>query len=583
MAYFSQEELNSIREKADIVDVVSHYIPVEKHNNSYRAVCPFHDDHDPSMNLNPNMQIYKCFACGAGGNVFSFVQNYEHVSFVQAVETVANLVGVSVSTHASASLPQADPQHARYYTLLQDAIKFSMYELNSEEAEKEKAYLEKRGLNEKVREKFEIGYIPDHNKLYKFLHAKEYSDADMIAVNLARNTESGIQDVFYKRITFPIHDENGHPIGFSARSIDPNNPSKYINTTNTDIYVKGNVVFNAHRAKQEARRQRKIYLCEGVTDVIAFDTAGISNAVCTLGTSCTNEQMRAIKKMSREVVFCYDGDNAGQHATMRGIQMALDIGCQVSVVENKTGKDPDEIVRQDGKEALLAMVSKPISWIEFALQYEESRTNMDSYLEKKAYVEKAQQYISRLQDDISKKYFTDLVSKKTGFEVSVQASAAPVDVKPSAIVRKVVPDGIAIAQEQILCMMLKYPSACRIYEDELGYLLDPKDQALAIRILNHVHKTGRCDPQVLMDECEEQELQNLLTSILSSDMYSMELDESVLRGMMNKVRYAYLLDEKKSLLEQMSSTLNPDTRAMLMRKYTSCLQKLRGYIHEEDH
>ena len=167
MAYFSQEELNSIREKADIVDVVSHYIPVEKHNNSYRAVCPFHDDHDPSMNLNPNMQIYKCFACGAGGNVFSFVQNYEHVSFVQAVETVANLVGVSVSTHASAFLPQADPQHARYYALLQDAIKFSMYELNSEEAEKEKAYLEKRGLNEKVREKFEIGYIPDHNKLYR--------------------------------------------------------------------------------------------------------------------------------------------------------------------------------------------------------------------------------------------------------------------------------------------------------------------------------------------------------------------------------------------------------------------------------
>lgn len=580
MAYFSQEELDSIRKKADIVEVVSHYLPIHKKGNSYKVVCPFHDDHDPSMILNPDLQIYKCFVCGAGGNVFSFVQNYEHVSFPESVEKVADLVGVTLSEHPVEKKTE-NPVYAKYYSILNEAIRYSMYEIDSAEAVREKEYLEKRGLTKSVRDRFQIGYVPDHNKLYNFLHAKGYEDADLIAVNLVRNTGTGIQDVFFKRITFPIHDENGNPVGFSARTIDPNNDSKYINTTNTEIYVKGNIVYNAHRAKQEARRQRKIYVCEGVTDVIAFDVAGMPNAVCTLGTSCTEEQLRCIKRLSREIVFCYDGDAAGQHATMRGIQMARAIGCEVSVVENTTGKDPDEIVRQDGREALQQLASRQISWIEFAIKYEESRTNMDSYLEKKEFVEKIQGYIRQLPDEMDRKYFRDLISTKTGLDIR-EDDARPIDPVEHKPLHKVVPDGTQIAEEYILSMMMRYPSACRLFEEELGYLLDEKRQVLATMILNQVHKTGSCDPSVVMDSCSDPSLQNVLAGILSKDVFQQELDKEVFEGMIRKVKYEYLQSEVKALHEQLTGTLNATSRQILLQKYTECLQKLRGYIHEED-
>jgi DNA primase catalytic core len=178
----------------------------------------------------------------------------------------------------------------------------------------------------------------------------------MVAVNVARTGSQGVGDVYSNRITFPIHDAHGHPIGFSARTMDPNNPSKYVNTTDTVLFHKSDIVYNAHRARMAARREGKIYVCEGVTDVIAFARAGIENAVCTLGTACTKSQIRLLKSLAPRIVFCYDGDNAGQNATMKAGRLARSEGCDVSVVDNRTGLDPDELLKTP--EGTLEIVTK---------------------------------------------------------------------------------------------------------------------------------------------------------------------------------------------------------------------------------
>ncbi len=584
MAYISEQEINAVREKADIVDIIGHYLPIEKRGNAYRAVCPFHDDHDPSLNINTERQIYKCFVCGAGGNVFGFVQNYEKISFPEAVGKVADMVGFSLSVNPAQTQRKVDPVKQPLYEVLRETITFTKYELNSLSGKREKEYLVNRQMDEETIDRFDIGFNPPNDALYRFLHAKGYSDEDIVRTNVGRMTTGGMHDVFSSRITFPIHDAFGNPVGFSARTLDPDNPSKYINTTETELYVKGNLVYNAHRARDIARKAGKLYICEGVTDVIAFDRAGIQNVVCTLGTACTVEQIALMKRLSVHLIFCYDGDRAGQNATVKAIRLARSQGCEVSVIDNQTGKDPDEILRQDGKEALLSLSRKEITWMEFYLHFEAARTNLDSYLEKKEFIQKAQAEIATLQDEMDRKYYTDLVSSMTGIHVEYQKKEqAPVytknNVKP---VHMAVPIGIEKAEEQILIMMLKYPSASIVFEEDLGYLIDEQKQHLAMMILDMVHTSGTVDPLVLLDRADDQSVRNLITSLISSPFYDMEYDSGMLKGAIRKVKRTYLENESQEYRKQLTTELNPEVKKLVVQKYTECLNKLRQYIDEEE-
>ncbi|MDD6229999.1 MAG: DNA primase [Lactimicrobium massiliense] len=586
MAYLSEDEINAVRAKADIVDVISHYLQVHKQGRMYKAVCPFHDDHDPSLNINPDMQIYKCFVCGAGGNVFSFVQRYEHVSFPEAVGKVADMIGFPLSSSPVKKKREVDPHRQRLYDALQETINYTMYELNSTDGAAARSYLKGRGMDDHTLERFQIGWNPEGDSLTRFLHAKHYEDQTLTAVNVSRITSQGLQDVFASRITFPIHDAYGNPVGFSARTMDPDNPAKYINTTQTEIYVKGQLVYNAHRAKEEARRAGRIYICEGVTDVIAFDRAGIANAVCTLGTACTQEQIRLIRHLAPLLVFCYDGDQAGQNATWRAVQMARKENCEVAVIDNRTGKDPDEILRQDGKEALQNLAAKEISWMDFYLSYMEKRTNLNSYLEKKEFITQASQIAETITDEMDRKYLLDQASRITGIQAVYTPRQEEISVPmPSSQlhVSHVAPAaGNDKAEEQILMMMLKYPGASRIFEDELGYLLNPQRQTLAVMILEMVHQQGKADPQVLMDRTQDQQIRDLISALVCSEAYEMDFDASMLSGAIRRVKITYLQNEADAYKQQLLTDLNPQSRALLMKQYTECVSQLRRYLDEEN-
>ena len=577
MVRIREDDINAIRSKADIVDIISRYLPVSKKGKSYTALCPFHDDHSPSLSISEDKQIYKCFVCGAGGNVFSFVQNYEKITFPEAVVKVAELIDYPLQYEADTVREQVDPHKATLYRILDDTIKYSMYELNS--APEQKQYLVDRGLDERVRDRFEIGYNPPGDALYRFLKAKGYQDRDLFACNVIRNASQGFGDVFSDRIMFPIHDAKGHPVGFSARTLDPRNASKYINTNETELFEKGRLVYNAHRAAAEARRQGKIYVTEGVTDVIAFDRAGVPNCVCTLGTSCTKDQIRILKDLSARIVFCYDGDDAGQNATFRAGKMAIAAGAMVSVIRNSGGMDPDEIIRSGGKEALRDLLKNEISWGEFVLNYLSRNVNFDNYLEKKEFAQQAMKEIELLNDAFDRQYFRNEIEKMTGLHTEERRRP-----EQQAVRRKEIriPSGIQDAEELILMYMIRNPHAVSRFEEKLGFLSDPVRSKTAMLVVDRTRKKSVCTPADLIDATENEDVRQLVTKLATDERFDREYDEAILDGAMRRVR-SYVIEKNiESLSEQLKQPMNDESRMILLQKYQESMQERRRYIDEDD-
>ena len=580
MVRLDQTEIDTIRSHADIVDVISHYVSVEKSGKNYKCICPFHDDHDPSLSISEDLQIYKCFVCGSGGNVFTFVQNYEKVSFVEAVERVCELTGQKLSVQPVSVSKPVDPHIDSLHKILDETIRFTSYQLDTSAGTIAKEYLKKRGLDQSVIENFGIGFNPSGNVLSKFLKAKGYVEKNLVEANVSLVTQQGLMDVFSDRITFPIHDANGNPIGFSARSMNPDNPSKYINTNETELFKKGNIVYNYHRARSSARHNGRIYICEGVTDVIAFYRAGLTNAVCTLGTSCTSAQISLLKRAAARLVFCYDGDHAGQAATYRAGKMALNEGCEISIVLNRTGKDPDEIIASDGSEGLRNLVSHEISWMEFVLSYLSSETNMESYLDKKKMADTAMMEINQLKDRTEKEYFTRQLSEMTGFHLTADYS----DHVPQAVEKPrgltEIPNGLERAEEQILAMMFTSNEAVRKFEEEIGYLVSKDAQTLAMMIVDEVHSRGKCDPASLMDKTEDSTIRDRIARILSNPEWMNEYDASRMDGAIRAVKIRLLDDEASQYRDQLTQALNGTSMQVLMQKYNECLKERRQLIEQ---
>lgn len=585
----SDEEISAVRSSADIADIIGRYIPLIKKGKSFTAVCPFHDDHAPSLSISQDKQIYKCFVCGAGGNVFTFVQNFEQISFPEAVIKVAELIGHPLTVSSKDFVKKIDPHKEACYKVLNEAIHYMMYTLNSSASSLNKEYLLNRGIDSKLIEMFQIGYNDDADSLYKFLHAKGYRDSDLIATNLSRISDTGIHDVFTSRITFPIHDAEGNPIGFTARTLDPNVSSKYINTTETEFYVKGNTVYNLHRAKAESRKIGFTIVVEGVTDVIAFAKVGVFNVCATLGTACTNTQLKLLKQCSSTIMFCYDGDNAGQAATYRAAKMAREMMCNTLVVSNKTGCDPDEIIEKFGHEELRKMIKSPITWMEFVIDYLSSKVDLNNYSEKKEFAQKVMEEIKLLDDDFDRQNFTHQLSLMTGFNfqnmlIETQVITAPKNENVRVNTQRVptILDGRIHAEDIVVSQMLISLEASEIFKEKLGFMIGTKHQQIAMMILDEYRK---CDQIVLadfVDSLKNEEMKKYLIDLSTSESVPQEYSKDILFGAIKRIK-KWLLEEKVSdLKNQITTILNAESREVLLHEYNNSLIELRRYIDEEN-
>lgn len=585
MARLEEQQINDIRAKADIIEIVSRYVPLTKRGKSYWCTCPFHDDHDPSMSVSSDKQIYKCFVCGAGGNVFTFVQKYEQISFIEAVYKVAEYTGIHMDVPLIISTQQIDPHKAALYKVCQETIDFTHYSIQSVQAKHVYEYLTKRGLTNDIINRFELGFNPANDEVYKYLHAKKYRDEDILGAGVSRITGIGMKDVFANRIMIPIHDEQGHPVGFSARRILENEDAKYINTQETDIYTKGNLIFNYHRAKSDAKKKNRVYIVEGAMDVLAFEKVGLKNAMATLGTACTKEQIQLLKRLSVPIVLCYDGDKAGKHATYKFGKLALEQHLKFDIVNNPYGLDPDEIIDVYGKEELIRIADQTLSWIDFSFEYLATRYNLDNYTQKKEFAVEIASMIEKLSEEFEKTNFYLKLKQLTGFDMQHQVEEHQLPHEKQVPYQKRTfltypKEGRLLAEWEILTQMLNGISASNIFKEELGFLKDETCNKLAMYIVDYYRTHVTIAVADLLDMIKEENVKQLLLDIANWELGDCDVRMNVLQGAISKIK-ACLLDDKIAMLnKQIEKTRDPIEKAKLADNRTIWIKERKAMIEK---
>ena len=407
MAYVDDATINAIRRKHPIKEVVERYVSLTKKGDDYWGLCPFHADTNASMSVSTRLDMFQCFSCKKAGNIFNFIADMENISYGEAINLLAHEDGFEVRG------VKHDNPHTKDYEVINLASKYYQNNINSDLGNNAIKYLEKREIDRETIKKFEIGLSISKMPVTNFLLNK-YDINTLIDLGLS-NTES--KDIFNDRIMIPIHDLSGNPIGFGGRIYQTKDGSKYINTKATRIFDKGNILYNYHRAHKKLSRDDAIIIMEGYFDVIRASTVGVNNCVAPMGTSLTKYHANILKKVTNNVILCFDGDEAGRNATIHAIPILEGVGLNVKIITLEE-KDPDEFIIKRGREAFLDKVNNPINVIDFKINYLGKEKNLNDTKEASVYLDEVIRELVKERDDI----LVELTLKKLSIKFNMEFS-----------------------------------------------------------------------------------------------------------------------------------------------------------------
>lgn len=376
-----QELFDQVAAQSDIVDVISDYVQLSKAGKNYKGLCPFHGENTPSFVVSPDKGIYKCFGCGEGGNVISFVSQLEAISYPQAILKLAKRAGIQTDFVANFDDQNQEGKYKSEYDLLEFSKGFYHYYLNhTKEGKVAQDYLSQRGLSKEMIEKFEIGLSPSYSDaLVKTLTNNQFSSDQALQLGLLNEHNGQYYDRFKSRIMFPIFNKVGKVVGFSGRVFleGDTNLGKYVNSPESPLFQKGKLIYNFHEAKLAIRRQNRVVLFEGFLDVISAVEAGVLESVATMGTAFTEDHGRELRRLTDQVIICFDGDKAGLAAANKAIPILLSQNFSVSVVEIPNKMDPDDFIKSKGKEAFIKLIDQAIPAIDYQYRYLKRQFNLE--------------------------------------------------------------------------------------------------------------------------------------------------------------------------------------------------------------
>ena len=483
----SEEKINEIRKSVNIVDVISDYIPVEQRGKNYFAICPFHDDHNPSMSISPEKQIYTCFVCGAHGNVFSFIMDYENVSFIEAVKMVANRVGITLDISSYKSKPK-NKGIEDLYDIYDIANKYYQNNLYTKDGIKAMEYLRDRGFTDEIIKEFEVG-LSTNNKLTKVLKNKGYADSLLVNSGISSSKESATYDTFIDRIMFPLWDMEGKTVAFSGRIYKSSDPSKYINSRESDIFKKGKMIYNYHKAKEEIRRKKAVIVVEGFMDVIALYKVGIMNVVATMGTAVTNDHANMLKRLSGNIILCFDGDSAGNKATISCANELLNVGISPSVIRLEEDLDPDDYIKKHGLDKFNEHLNNAQSLLDFKIDYYKSNTNFNNSDEISKYIKEVIEELNNVNDKIIKELTIKKLNDETGVSIpTIKGMIKNKVIKHEPKIVRSKLDKYGKAEIRLLYYMLRHPEVIKIYENNKCYFPTTEFRYLANEIIYYFNK-----------------------------------------------------------------------------------------------
>ena len=409
---YSDDIIEEVRQKNDIVDVVSQYVRLTRRGSTYFGLCPFHNEKTPSFSVTPGKQMYYCFGCGAGGNVYNFIMEYENYTFGEALKHLADRAGVELpKIEYSREVREKAEQRAELLEINKQAAQYYYYQLRTEGGKIGYQYLSGRGLSEETMRKFGLGYSDKFGGgLYKFLKSKGYSDERLRESGLFNVDERhGMYDKFWNRVIFPIMDVNNRVIGFGGRVMGDGKP-KYLNSPETKIFDKSRNLYGLNIAR--TTRKKYLILCEGYMDVISMHQAGFTNAVASLGTALTSGHASLLKRYTQEVLLLYDSDEAGIRAALRGIPILRDAGVSSRVVNLKPYKDPDEFIKNMGAEAFEERLGQASDSVMFRGSIAESEFPMDEPQGQNRFFERCAELLLELKDELERNLYIEAIVKK---------------------------------------------------------------------------------------------------------------------------------------------------------------------------
>lgn len=414
----SENKKEEIRETADIVEVVGDYVKLKKSGSGFVGLCPFHNEKTPSFHVTPSMGIYKCFGCGESGDVFSFVMAMEGIGFPEALKSLADRYGIDIpDEHVEGDDERTKKREGVYHALKYAGLFFYRHLKENEDAAKAREYLKNRGYDRSVIKKFGLGYAPSNSKLLKEATREGIPEEYLAEADLVKpsNRGDGFYDTFRDRLMFPIFNPSGKVIAFAGRILNEDKKAaKYVNSSQTMVYNKSEVVYGVNFSKNDIRKEGEVILVEGYTDVITMHQHGIKNVVASSGTSLTSGQINILQRYGKRIVMIYDADSAGQKAMERGMNVALEQGMEVFLMELPEGEDPDSFVKQFGEESFHEYKKKHSEdFVTFSIHKAEKEGRMESPGDRSAVIRSILESISLIPEELDRQVYVQHLHQKT--------------------------------------------------------------------------------------------------------------------------------------------------------------------------
>ncbi|MBQ6992333.1 MAG: DNA primase [Clostridia bacterium] len=530
MVRYSEELIEDIRANNDIVDVISQYVTLKRSGRSYFGLCPFHKEKTPSFSVSVDKQIFHCFGCGAGGNVIHFIQKIENIDFKESIELLAERAGIVLPTETGSSDDKKQRLKEKIYDINQQVAMFYHENLYKPTAKLGQEYVKKRKLDNKALKNFLIGYADSNNSVYKFLKEKGFSEEEILESRLVNKTEKGIFiDRYRNRLIFPIQDVRGRVVAFGGRVLDNSLP-KYINSPENLVYNKSRTLYGLNVAKNS--KKREMIMVEGYMDTVSLHQRGIDNVVASCGTALTEAQGRMLKKYCDKVIISYDSDTAGQNATLRGLEILKNLGCDVRILQMEGAKDPDEFVIKYGAGKFNLLIEKAISLIEFRVKVLKNNVNLDNANDKIKFLKEIAKILSTVDNKIEQEIY--LVQIAETYNISKEAIYAEINklnynknvgqkvLERPKVVKKVEKKVEPSNKREELIILLLLNGQMEIF-NQIKQKISPQEFKIEVnkRIVETLYKKYEEEKQditnVLDLFIEDEEAISMLTKIMSSN------------------------------------------------------------------
>ena len=572
MVRYSDELLDEIKSKNDIVDIVSQYVVLKRAGRNYMGLCPFHKEKSGSFCVSPDKQIFHCFGCGVGGNVFHFISKIENLNFKESVEMLANRAGVELPVSGNFEDDKLAKLKSRVYEVNECAAEFYHENLYKPTAKPGQEYVKKRHLDNKTLKAFKIGYSGRFNELYTELKSKGFTEEEILASCLVnKNPDGKFIDRFRNRLMFPIFDTHERVIAFGGRVLDDSKP-KYINSPEDIVYSKGRHLFAFNIARKY--NSKTIIMVEGYMDAVSLHQRGIHNAVASLGTALTEAQGRLLRRSCEKVIIGYDADGAGQAATLRGLEILQNLGCDIRILQIEGAKDPDEFVVKYGPERFQMYVDKAISLVEFKVKMLKKSLDLDNVNDKIKFLNEVAKIVAKVENSMEREVYVDKISLE--YKVSKDAIYAEINKLLYAnsrteqkLEKKVVPvKNVSIQQDEqpvdvktkrleslVIYLLINYPD--KSFE-RLKKLIDnnvikiERNKAI-INKLYEEHEKGNINIENILDLFEDEITVNYLSGIMSSDFEITDVDKCI-EDVLVAYRKELLLQRRNEILGKIDNS-----------------------------